>query len=1097
MRENYPYRISAFSINYLCLLLLLMACPARSHSLPPEFTLSVAVQNETCPGNGQLSISVSGTDPAASMFYKVYKLPDLVNSITEQAAPVITGLTAGTYRVIAIQTVAGESNSQTADAVIEDQIAPLAFTVTSTGSSCQNDGTMTIDVFGGTGVQYEIISGPVTAPLQASNTFGNLPAGVYQVRVFDDCGEGWVATHTLFPNPGEISLEGPSVPDNILPSCNSVYVANSVLVDPAQSIIYPLSVQYTIYPPGSGAPIVINSTIATGPANELELIEEFPFYNDQPYTYDMVVIDGCGNTYSALGILLDLKFISELRTPPAECGQNFINVASSNFVPPLTIDFVTFPAGFVPTDYNAGHPGPFMEDSIDYGGFTQPVPPGIYAANITDSCGRTVFAQVEIEPLPAEPAVDIVPYPGCQSYMSEVTIRIPGFQIVGGTITDGPPEYSSTFPVNVSQFVNDLGEIIIPFLPTGDYTIELLDDCGNTYTVEFTVPPLATQATTSTRTGCMPGYGSARVRGSGTSLISALITVAPPAFGQALPFDASGFLSDTGVLSMEGLPPGLYKVTVTDNCGITHTDLSFTVTAYAVTQNTYGITPYCGSFDLLLEHVSNATTSQTFWLQKKDPATGQWMHPETGVPYPEGTPPNGVNSFALINMATNYNISYLGDFRILKLFEAFGDGNEVLFVPCIEVIQEFTFANDIEIVDIQKTTCNGILSSVAVTAEGIGPFTYGITTMNGNPFIVNNGANNIFADLAPGVYNFQVFDACGNVGNRLADIAELPSLATASQPGDMSQCDDGARDGIATFDFSQQDAGVIGAQDPTPFIVTYHLSEADAGAGINPLPIPYATPNATIWARLEHTLATGCYDIVSFNVTVFDYPMPEIQDEYVLCENSTVTLYAPPGFVSYNWSTLETGASITVDEPGLYTVEVSDGTCSGIAEINVVLSAPPAIDHIETVDWTASDNSITVVPAGGSSGAVEFSLDGLNWQDSNYFGGLSPGEYTVYVRDKGLCGVVTETVVLLHYPVYFTPNGDGFHDTWHIPFASYEPSMEIFIFDRYGKLLKGLLPQSGGWDGTYNGQPMPSSDYWFTVKRQDGRLLRGHFAMKR
>ena len=86
---------------------------------------------------------------------------------------------------------------------------------------------------------------------------------------------------------------------------------------------------------------------------------------------------------------------------------------------------------------------------------------------------------------------------------------------------------------------------------------------------------------------------------------------------------------------------------------------------------------------------------------------------------------------------------------------------------------------------------------------------------------------------------------------------------------------------------------------------------------------------------------------------------------------------------------------------------------------------------------------------------------------------------------------------MLHYPVYFTPNGDGFHDTWHIPLASFEPAMEIFIFDRYGKLLKGLLPQSGGWDGNYNGQPLPSTDYWFTVKRQDGRLLRGHFAMKR
>ena len=1096
MRENYLYRISAISINNLCLMLLLLSCPFRSLAAPPDFTLSIAVQNETCPGNGQLSISVSGTDPAASMFYKVYKLPDLVNSNTEQAAPVITGLSAGTYRVIAIQTVGGESNSQQADAVIGNGIAALAFTISSTGSSCQNDGTMTVSVFGGVGVQYEIISGPVTAPLQSSATFTNLPAGVYQVRVFDNCGEGWVATHTLFPNPGALELEGPSITDNILPSCNTVLVANSVTVDPAQSIIYPLAVQYTIYPPGGGAPIVINTTVATGPANELELLQEFPFYNDQPITYDLTVTDGCGNTYSEPDIVLNLKFISELRTPPAECGQNFINVASSNFVPPLTVEFVSFPAGFVPTDFNAGHPGPFMDDSIDYGGFTQPVPPGYYSANITDSCGRTVFAETEVQPLPPEPAADLVPYPGCQSYMSEVTIRIPGFIIVGGSITEGPPEYSSTYPVNVSQFANDEGELEIPFLHAGDYTIELLDDCGNTYIFEFTVPPLATQVTATARTGCQIGFGSIRVRGSGTALTNAQITVAPAEFGQSLPFDASGFISAGGILSLQGLPPGLYKVTVTDNCDITHQDLPVTVTGYAVTQNTYSITPYCGSFDLQLNHVSNASTAQTFWLQKKDPATGQWMHPETGVPYVDGTPPNGTNSFNLVNMGTTYNISYLGDFRILKVFEAFGDGNQSLFVPCIEIIQEFTFINDIEIVDIQKTTCNGTLSSVAVTAEGIAPITYFITTLNGNPFPINNGTNNVFADLAPGVYNFQVFDACGNVGNRIADIAELPSLAIASQPGDLSQCDDGARDGIASFDFTVQDSAVIGAQNPALFTVTYHISQTDAESGSNPLPVPYATGNATIYARLVHSGGSGCYDVVSFEVTVFDYPMPDIVDEYVLCENQTVTLFGPPGFVSYNWSTMQTGQAITVDEPGVYWVEVSDGTCSGIAQITVSLSAPPEVDHIETVDWTASDNSITVVLASGS-GAFEFSIDGQNWQDSNFFGGLPPGEYTVHVRDKGRCGVVTETVVLLHYPVYFTPNGDGYHDTWHIPYAFMEPDMNIFIFDRYGKLLKNLLPQSAGWDGTYNGQPMPSTDYWFTVKRQDGRLLRGHFAMKR
>jgi site-specific DNA-methyltransferase (adenine-specific) len=36
-----------------------------------------------------------------------------------------------------------------------------------------------------------------------------------------------------------------------------------------------------------------------------------------------------------------------------------------------------------------------------------------------------------------------------------------------------------------------------------------------------------------------------------------------------------------------------------------------------------------------------------------------------------------------------------------------------------------------------------------------------------------------------------------------------------------------------------------------------------------------------------------------------------------------------------------------------------------------------------------------------------------------------------------------------------------------------------------------------GWDGTYNGQNLPSSDYWFVLKRPDGKEYKGHFALKR
>ncbi|AXB58840.1 Ig-like domain-containing protein [Flavobacterium fluviale] len=84
----------------------------------------------------------------------------------------------------------------------------------------------------------------------------------------------------------------------------------------------------------------------------------------------------------------------------------------------------------------------------------------------------------------------------------------------------------------------------------------------------------------------------------------------------------------------------------------------------------------------------------------------------------------------------------------------------------------------------------------------------------------------------------------------------------------------------------------------------------------------------------------------------------------------------------------------------------------------------------------------------------------------------------------------------LPYPKFFTPNNDGHNDTWTIDFDYLAPNSGIRIFDRYGKLIKELRPDTS-WDGTYLGHQEPASDYWFTVTRFNGTEFRGHFSLKR
>ena len=118
------------------------------------------------------------------------------------------------------------------------------------------------------------------------------------------------------------------------------------------------------------------------------------------------------------------------------------------------------------------------------------------------------------------------------------------------------------------------------------------------------------------------------------------------------------------------------------------------------------------------------------------------------------------------------------------------------------------------------------------------------------------------------------------------------------------------------------------------------------------------------------------------------------------------------------------------------------------------------------------------------------------------FENVSSGEHIVTARDIKGCGANSAIIIVIGYPKFFTPNGDGYHDTWNILGIANQLDAKIFIFDRYGKLIKQLSPSGTGWNGTFNGKRLPTSDYWFTVEfiePKDGalKLFKSHFTLKR
>ena len=126
-------------------------------------------------------------------------------------------------------------------------------------------------------------------------------------------------------------------------------------------------------------------------------------------------------------------------------------------------------------------------------------------------------------------------------------------------------------------------------------------------------------------------------------------------------------------------------------------------------------------------------------------------------------------------------------------------------------------------------------------------------------------------------------------------------------------------------------------------------------------------------------------------------------------------------------------------------------------------------------------------------------MDSGAFQSSNVFNNVPAGIHEIFVKDNHGCGIATQTISVIGAPPYFTPNGDSWNDTWNIKGTSqsFNYNSTIYIYDRYGKLLKQIYAKGNGWDGTLDGQPLPATDYWYVLYLEDGRIAKGHFSLIR
>lgn len=349
-------------------------------------------------------------------------------------------------------------------------------------------------------------------------------------------------------------------------------------------------------------------------------------------------------------------------------------------------------------------------------------------------------------------------------------------------------------------------------------------------------------------------------------------------------------------------------------------------------------------------------------------------------------------------------------------------------------------------------------------------------------------------------------------------VDKLPQIFPVA-PSQLIKCDDeinnpAMQNGFFPFDTSTIESTLMGSQ--TGMTISFTLAN---GIVLPHLPNPFNTPTQNVIATIVNPINTSCPAISTLSFVV--NPIPKIdlntngEANEIVCTNLptfSVTINAgvltgtPTNLYTYQWylnNVLIQGAtnySLNVTQSGNYAVVVTTTAgCSEIRPITVTSSVIATIDQVNVVDLS-ENNSVEILVSGNGGNYVYSIQDSYGpYQTSNYFQNVPMGFHTVYVKDLNGCGIAEQNISVLGAPKFFSPNGDGYNDTWNIKGANskFYFNTLIKIFDRYGKFIKQISPVGEGWDGTLNGYQVPSDDYWFNIQLEDGRNAKGHFSLIR
>ena len=300
----------------------------------------------------------------------------------------------------------------------------------------------------------------------------------------------------------------------------------------------------------------------------------------------------------------------------------------------------------------------------------------------------------------------------------------------------------------------------------------------------------------------------------------------------------------------------------------------------------------------------------------------------------------------------------------------------------------------------------------------------------------------------------------------VSNTAFAQQRAIENPPMDLLSCDLD-NDGFAIFDLTQNDAVVIGSQNPADVTVAYFETQADADSGNSPIATPNNYNNTTaniqtLFVRVDD-LPSGTFEIALFNIEVIASPVINDPNSFELCDDNTdqiavfdltslntdITAGDPSLTVSFYVSQNDLDNDLAIPNPSSYSnvqnpqtifiLVTNPQACT--AQTSVVLNvlalpSPATITALEACDDDSdgfSDFDLTAAAIDIANGEANVTVTFHETQadaDANQavlstiYTNISAFNQTLYARDTNDingCYVVIEVELVVYSSIAATP----------------------------------------------------------------------------